>query len=89
VPISGSPWSGDHGGIKGDPRVGAAPDDKVRVTPSGDVWVQRPNGDWENVGNAGDMTGSGNPSGRKGKDRDKEREDRRTGRDRKRNWDCD
>jgi RHS repeat-associated protein len=69
VPISGSPWSGDHGGIKG--ALGLGGRDSVFIDPQGNVWVQRPDGSWSNEGPASDYTGSGKASGRRGKDRDK------------------
>jgi len=68
-PIDKTSWSGDHQGIKAG--VGAGPDDDVRISPNGEVWVQNPDGSWTNYGSASDYTGSGQPSGRKGKDRDK------------------
>jgi uncharacterized protein RhaS with RHS repeats len=69
VPISGSPWSGDHGGIKG--ALGLGGRDSVFIDPEGNVWVQRPDGSWSNEGPASDYTVSGKASGRRGKDRDK------------------
>ena len=68
-PIDETPWSGDHQDIKAGVGAGAA--DNVKVAPNGDVWVENPDGSWENHGPAGDYTGSGKPSGRKGKDRKK------------------
>lgn len=65
--IDETPWSGDHQGIKKG--VGAGPKDKVKIDPEGNVWVQNPDGSWTNHGDAGSYTGSGKPSGRKGKDR--------------------
>jgi RHS repeat-associated protein len=65
--IDETPWSGDHQGIKEG--VGAGPKDKVKIDPEGNVWVQNPDGSWTNHGDAGSYTGSGKPSGRKGKDR--------------------
>jgi len=67
-PIDQTDWSGDHTGIKGQSNAG--PRDNVRITPSGEVWVQRPGGDWENTGNANDMVGGSGPSGRRGRDRE-------------------
>jgi len=67
-PIDQTPWSGDHQQIKRG--VGASPSDRVKIAPNGDVWVERPDGSWENMGHAGNYTGSGRPSGRRGKDRD-------------------
>lgn len=69
LPIDQTPWSGDHRDIKTG--VGAGPADNVKISPSGDVWVQNPDGSWNNAGPAGDYTGSGKSSGRRGKDRDK------------------
>jgi len=68
-PIDKTPWSGDHQGIKD--AVNAGPDDNVRISPNGEVWVQNPDDSWTNHGPASDYVGSGKPSGRKGKDRDK------------------
>ena len=68
-PISDTPWSGDHQGIKQG--VGAAPDDTVVIAPgTNDVWVQNPDGSWTNHGPASSYTGSGKASGRRGRDRD-------------------
>lgn len=69
VPISGSPWSGDHGGIKG--ALGLGGRDSVFIDPEGNVWIQHPDGTWSNEGPASDYTGSGKASGRRGKDRDR------------------
>jgi hypothetical protein len=66
-PINQTDWSGDHRGIKA--AVGALPDDDVRISPTGEVWAQKPDGSWENHGPADSYTGSGNPSGRRGRDR--------------------
>ncbi|OZB35089.1 MAG: hypothetical protein B7X44_10885 [Halothiobacillus sp. 15-55-196] len=66
-PIDQTPWSGDHQDIKRG--VGAGPKDNVKIDPSDNVWVQNPDGTWTNYGDAGSYTGSGNPSGRRGKDR--------------------
>ncbi len=66
-PIDQTPGSGDHAAITGD--VGAKPDDDTRISPSGDVWSQNPDGTWTNYGPASGFTGSGRPSGRRGKDR--------------------
>lgn len=68
LPISETPWSGDHDEIKD--AIDARPKDDVRISPSGDVWSQNPDGSWTNHGSAGSFTGSGRPSGRRGKDRD-------------------
>ena len=69
VPISGSPWSGDHGRIKG--ALGLGGRDSVFIDPDGNVWAQHADGSWSNEGSAGDYTGSGKASGRRGKDRDR------------------
>ncbi|MCY1465737.1 hypothetical protein D9M71_839250 [compost metagenome] len=65
--IDKTDWSGDHRDIKKG--VGAGPADKVFISPSGDVWVETPEGKYINSGPASDYTGSGKPSGQKGKDR--------------------
>jgi hypothetical protein len=67
--INQTPWSGDHRDIKR--AVGADPDDDVRISPTGEVWAQNPDGSWTNHGAAETFTGSGKPSGRRGKDRDR------------------
>jgi len=71
LPIDQTPWSGDHQGIKDS--IGAGPRDKVYIGPgpNQDVYVQNPDGSYQNVGPAGTYTGSGKPSGQRGKDRDK------------------
>ncbi|MCC8968402.1 hypothetical protein H8A95_40480 [Bradyrhizobium sp. Pear76] len=66
-PIKETPWSGDHGRIKG--QIGADPNDDVRISPDGNVWAENPDGTWTDFGPASDYTGSGKPSGRRGKDR--------------------
>ena len=68
IPINETPWSGDHTGIK--EQSDASPDDNVRISSDGEVWVERPNGSWENTGNAHDMIGGNKASGRRGKDRE-------------------
>lgn len=68
VPIDETKWSADHTGIKGQSLAG--PKDDVRIGASGDVWVQRPGGSWENTGNANYMIDGGDASGRRGKDRE-------------------
>ena len=68
LPISGTPWSGDHGRIKG--ALGLGGRDSVFIDPDGNVWAQHPDGSWSNEGPASDYTGSGKASGRRGKDRD-------------------
>lgn len=67
-PIDQTPWSGDHGKIKGD--LGLGGKGKVVIDPNDNVWVQHPDGSWSNEGKAGNFTGSGKPSGRRGRDRD-------------------
>jgi hypothetical protein len=67
--IDKTPWSGDHTEIK--EAVGAKAADDVRISPTGDVWAQKPDESWENHGPADTFTGSGRPSGRQGKDRDR------------------
>lgn len=67
MPIDETPWSGDHGDIKDGLRLGG--EDKVKISPDGDVWVQNPDGTWTNEGSAGNYTGSGKACGRRGKDR--------------------
>jgi hypothetical protein len=71
IPIDKSPWSGDHRDIKS--AIGAEFTDDVRISPTGEVWWQNPDGSWTNHGPASSFTGSGHPSGRRGKDRRKER----------------
>ena len=66
-PIDKTDWSGDHGDIKEG--IGAGPTDNVVVDSDNNVWGQNPDGSWSNHGPAGNFTGSGQPSGRKGKDR--------------------
>jgi hypothetical protein len=68
LPIDGTKWSGDHQNIKGQSGAGAA--DNVRVGPTGEVWVQQPGGSWINTGNANEMIGGSEASGRRGKDRE-------------------
>jgi hypothetical protein len=68
-PINQTDWSGDHGEIKQG--VGAQGDDDVRISPTGEVWAKKPDGSWENHGDAKTFTGSGRPSGRRGKDKDR------------------
>lgn len=68
-PIDQTPWSGDHQEIK--EAIGAGPRDSVRISPGNEVWTQNPDGTWTNYGPAGDYTGSGQPSGRTGRDRDR------------------
>jgi RHS repeat-associated protein len=68
-PIDQTPWSGDHGEIK--EAIGATGTTNVKISPTGDVWAENPDGSWTNHGPAGSFTGSGQPSGRRGKDRDR------------------
>ena len=69
-PIDQTNWSGDHRDIKSG--VGAGPRDKVYVAPDNGVWVQNPDGSWRDTGSrASDHTGSGESSGRTGRDREK------------------
>ncbi len=68
-PINQTPWSGDHGQIKG--QIGAGPADDVRIDPDGNVWSENPDGTWTDHGPASDYTGSGKPKGKRGPDRDK------------------
>jgi hypothetical protein len=68
-PIDETDWSGDHTEIKR--AVGAQGNDDVRISPTGEVWAKKPDGSWENHGPADTFTGSGKPSGRRGKDRDR------------------
>ena len=66
--INETEWSGDHEEIKKE--VGAGPADDVRVDNDGGVWVKQPDGSWtgpDENGNAGDYTGSGQASGRRGR----------------------
>ncbi|MNM93630.1 tRNA3(Ser)-specific nuclease WapA precursor [compost metagenome] len=65
--IDKTDWSGDHQDIKDG--IGAGPADKVFISPKGEVWLEVPGGKFVNEGPASDYTGSGKPSGRKGKDR--------------------
>ena len=67
--IDKTDWSGDHQDIKR--QVGVGPADNVKISPDGDVWVENPDGTWTNAGPASEYTGSGKPSGRRGKDRNK------------------
>jgi hypothetical protein len=68
-PINETGWSADHTKIKS--AVGAGAHDDVRISPTGEVWAQKPDGSWENHGPADTYTGSGRPGGRRGKDRDR------------------
>jgi hypothetical protein len=68
-PINETPWSGDHEEIKG--AINSPPKGNVKISPTGDVWAEDPNGNWTNHGPADTFTGSGKPSGRRGRDRDR------------------
>jgi hypothetical protein len=68
-PIDQTDWSGDHTKIK--QAVGAQGNADVRISPTSEVWAQKPDGSWENHGPAEVYTGSGKPNGRRGKDRDR------------------
>ena len=68
-PIDQTEWSGDHQDIKGAIDQGAK--DKTSIDPAGNVWGENTDGSWTNYGPAGDYTGSGKPSGRRGRDRNK------------------
>jgi HK97 family phage portal protein len=69
LPIDKTPWSGDHGAIKNG--IDVRGDDDVRIDTSGNVWSKNPNGTWRNEGPASSFTGSGRPSGRTGRDRER------------------
>jgi hypothetical protein len=62
--IDETPWTDDHDDIKGDLGLGGA--DNVKISPNGDVWVELPDGSWENAGPAKNFTGSGKPGGSRG-----------------------
>ncbi len=68
-PINETERSGDHKAIKKGIQV--KPTDDVRIAPNGDVWSQNPDGTWANHGYAGQFTGSGRASGRRGVDRNR------------------
>ncbi len=68
-PIDQAPWSGDHKQIKKAAAAGAK--DDVRISPDGEVWAQHPDGSRTHFGPAQNMTGSGRPGGRRGKDGDR------------------
>lgn len=55
--------------VKKHDAIGADPDDDTRIDPDGNVWGQNVDGSWTNHGHAGTFTGSGSPSGQKGRDR--------------------
>lgn len=67
--IDKTPWSGDHQDIKEG--IGAGPRDNVKIDPNDNVWGEEVDGSWTNHGPAGNFTGSGEPSGRTGKERKK------------------
>lgn len=69
-PINETPWSGDHGNIKEAIQVPGNGD--VRISPTDEVWSQNPDGSSTNHGPAGTFAGSGQPGGRRGKDRDRQ-----------------
>jgi hypothetical protein len=71
LPIDESEWSGDHEMIKRS--IDAGPTDNVRIDPGGNVWAQNSNGTWTEHGPASDYTGSGRPTGRRGKQRGRTR----------------
>lgn len=66
--IEDTPWSGDHQDIKEG--IGAGPTDSTKISPEGNVWGENDDGSWTNHGPAGDYTGSGQPSGQTGNDRE-------------------
>jgi hypothetical protein len=66
-PIDKTPWSGNHQEIKKD--IDARPGDRVSISPEGNVWGENVDGTWTNHGPAKNYTGSGEPRGRRGKDR--------------------
>jgi RHS repeat-associated protein len=66
--IDKTKWSGDHRSIKEG--ITAGPKDKVVIDPEDNVWSENPDGSWTFHGYAGDYTGSGKASGRRGKDRE-------------------
>ena len=41
----------------------------MSISPDDEVWSENEDGSWTNHGPAADYTGSGRPSGRRGKDR--------------------
>lgn len=61
----------DGGRDAGIDTPSAGPRDNVRISPEGEVWSQGSDGLWANHGPASDYTGSGEPSGRKGTDRNR------------------
>ena len=68
LPIDSTPWSGDHGIIKGD--MGTGGTDKTRIDGNGNVWTQEKDGSWSNEGPVTDYTGSGKAAGQTGSDRE-------------------
>jgi len=73
--IKETPWSGDHGKIK--PAIGANPDDNVEIAPDGTVWGENPDGSGTNHGPAENFIEGSGARGRRGKDRDERRQQRR------------
>jgi RHS repeat-associated protein len=71
LPIDQTPWSGDHGKIK--PQIGAGPADNVKIDPNGSVWGENKDGSWTDHGPAKDYIGGNDPSGKRGRERDKRR----------------
>ena len=65
--IDHTPWSDYHDQI--EDAIGAEPLDNVGISPDGQVWGENPDGSWTNHGPATSYTGSGCPSGRRGKER--------------------
>ena len=68
-PINETPWSGSHREIKKG--ITGESTDNIRISPDNEVWSENPDGSWTNHGSASIFTGSGNPLGRRGKDRGK------------------
>ena len=71
LPISETPWSGDHGAIKSG--IGVYGEDNVFIDPDGNVWLENPDGTFTSYGEAATYTGSGSAKGRRGKDRSRRR----------------
>lgn len=67
VPTDKTPWSGDHGTIKGDQRAGET--DRTHIAPNRDAWTLEADGSWSNEGPANHYTSSGNAAGQTGSDR--------------------
>ena len=72
LPLSQTPWSGDHDEIKDG--IGAEGPDDVFIDPEENVWLENPDGTFTNYGPASDFTGSGTPTGRRGRDRRRRRQ---------------